>query len=42
MGLQPELRPLTPGDIPAWSELLAAAGVVDQTGEHFNEADLAE
>lgn len=42
MSLQTELRPLTPADIPAWNELLAAAEAVDQTGEHFNEADLAE
>jgi mycothiol synthase len=36
------LRPLTRDDIPAWAALLAAAEVEDRTGEHFNEADLAE
>lgn len=37
-----ELRGLTPADIPAWNALLAAVEKVDRTGEHYNEADLAE
>ncbi len=36
------LRPLTPADLPGWTRLLAEAEMVDQTGEHYNEADLAE
>jgi len=36
------LRPLTRDDLPAWAGVLAAAEAVDRTGEHFNEADLAE
>jgi mycothiol synthase len=36
------LRPLTRDDIPAWARVLAAAEAVDRTGEHYNEADLAE
>lgn len=36
------LRPLTRGDIPAWADLLAAVEAVDQTGEHYIAADLAE
>ena len=36
------LRPLTRDDIPAWAKVLAAAEAVDDTGEHFSEADLAE
>ena len=36
------LRALTHGDIPALARLLAAAEAVDQTGEHYNEADLEE
>jgi mycothiol synthase len=39
---EPQLRPLTTTDIPAWNRLLAEAEKVDQTGEHYNEADLAE
>jgi len=37
-----ELRGLTREDLPAWSRLLAAAEAVDDTGEHYNEADLEE
>lgn len=36
------LRDLTPADVPAWSRLLAAAEAVDDTAEHYNEADLLE
>ena len=36
------LRPLTRGDILAWADLLAAVEAVDQTGEHYIAADLAE
>ncbi|NUR08639.1 MAG: GNAT family N-acetyltransferase [Nocardioidaceae bacterium] len=36
------LRPLTRDDIPAWAKVLAEAEAVDRTGEHYNEADLAE
>ncbi|MEP7368043.1 MAG: GNAT family N-acetyltransferase [Dermatophilaceae bacterium] len=36
------LRPLAPGDIPAWAELLAAIEKVDRTGELSTAADLAE
>ncbi|MPZ96911.1 MAG: GNAT family N-acetyltransferase [Propionibacteriales bacterium] len=36
------LRPLTPADIPAWAALLAACERVDQTGENYDEDDLAE
>lgn len=36
------LRPLTRDDIPQWATLLAAVEQVDRTGEHYNEADLAE
>jgi mycothiol synthase len=35
-------RGLGTDDIPAWRTLLAAAEQVDQTGEHYDEADLAE
>ncbi|HLN77041.1 MAG TPA: GNAT family N-acetyltransferase [Nocardioidaceae bacterium] len=42
MSTQPQLRPLTTTDIPAWNRLLAEVEKVDQTGEHYNEADLAE
>jgi mycothiol synthase len=35
-------RPMTRADIPAWVRLLAAAEAVDRTGEHYDEADLAE
>jgi mycothiol synthase len=37
-----ELRPLRRDDIPDWNRLLAAVEAVDDTGEHTNEADLAE
>jgi mycothiol synthase len=37
-----ELRALTAADIPAWNHLLAEVEKVEQTGEHYNEADLAE
>ncbi len=36
------LRPLGYADIPAFARLLAAVEAVDQTGEHYNEADLHE
>jgi len=36
------LRPLTPGDIPGWADLLARIEKVDRTGEHFGAADLEE
>ncbi|HEX6877087.1 MAG TPA: GNAT family N-acetyltransferase [Nocardioidaceae bacterium] len=36
------LRALETADIPAWNRLLAAIEEVDRTGEHYNEADLAE
>lgn len=36
------LRPLRHDDIPAHAALLAAAEAVDDTGEHYNEADLVE
>ena len=36
------LRALLPDDIPAHVALLAAAEAVDDTGEHYNEADLVE
>lgn len=36
------LRGLQTADIPAWSRLLAEAEQADRTGEHYNEADLAE
>jgi ribosomal protein S18 acetylase RimI-like enzyme len=35
-------RPVTADDIPAWNALIARAEAVDQTGEHYNEDDLAE
>ena len=35
-------RALGHDDIPALARLLAAAEAVDRTGEHYNEADLAE
>jgi mycothiol synthase len=35
-------RPLRRGDVPAWTRLLAAAEEVDQSGEHYSEADLDE
>ena len=37
-----ELRALGRDDIPAWARLLAAVQETDQSGEHYNEADLAE
>lgn len=37
-----ELRGLGTADIPAWNRLLADVERVDRTGEHYNEADLAE
>ena len=37
-----DLRPLTLGDIPALDRLLADIEAVDHTGEHYNQADLAE
>lgn len=37
-----ELRALTTADIPAWNRLLAAIERVEKTGDHYNEADLAE
>jgi mycothiol synthase len=37
-----ELRGLDTADIPAWNRLLAAIEEADRTGEHYNEADLAE
>jgi ribosomal protein S18 acetylase RimI-like enzyme len=36
------LRPLTRGDIPGWTDLLARIEKVDHTGEHFGAADLEE
>lgn len=36
------LRPLSSDDVPAWNRLLAEIENVDRTGEHYNEADLAE
>ncbi len=36
------LRGLTSCDIPAWNRLLAEVVAADDTGEHYNEADLAE
>ncbi len=35
-------RPLGVADVAAWNALLARAEEVDRTGEHYNEADLAE
>lgn len=35
-------RSLTPSDVPAWTDLLAAAELVDRTGEHESADDLAE
>lgn len=35
-------RPLQPEDVPAWAELLAAAELVDKTGENESADDLAE
>lgn len=37
-----DLRPLTADDIPALNLLLAEIEKADDTGEHYNEADLAE
>jgi mycothiol synthase len=36
------LRDLTLGDVPAWNRLMAEVEAVDDTGEHYNEADLVE
>ena len=36
------LRPLPTDDIPILARHLAAVEAVDQTGEHYNEDDLAE
>jgi mycothiol synthase len=36
------LRALAKSDIPAWNRLLAAIERVEQSGEHYNEADLVE
>jgi mycothiol synthase len=36
------LQPLDREHIPAWNRLLAEIEKVDRTGEHYNEADLAE
>lgn len=36
------LRPLRQADIPAHAALLAATEAVDETGEHYSEADLEE
>lgn len=36
------LRGLTRADIPAWDALLAAIGRSERSGEHYDEADLAE
>ena len=36
------LRGLTGADIPAWNRLLADIEAVQQSGEHYNEADLHE
>jgi ribosomal protein S18 acetylase RimI-like enzyme len=33
---------LTPADVPAWCRLSAAIEAVDQTGDHYDEEDLAE
>lgn len=35
-------RSLEPADVPDYAELLAAAEAVDQTGEHYAEADLQQ
>ncbi len=40
--MDPNLRAMTTTDIPTWNSLLAAIERVEQTGEHYNEADLAE
>lgn len=42
MSIDVRLRPLTTEDVPAWNRLLARIEEVDRTGEHVNEADLAE
>lgn len=36
------MRPMTKADIPAWNRLLADIEEVERSGEHYNEADLAE
>ena len=40
--MQGEWRGITSDDVPAWAALLAAAEKIDQTGEHYSEADLHE
>ncbi|GAB3939098.1 GNAT family N-acetyltransferase [Kribbella albertanoniae] len=35
-------RPITPGDVQAWADLLAARELVDQGGENYEAADLLE
>lgn len=42
MTIDVRLRPLDTTDIPAWNRLLAEIEATDATGEHYNEADLAE
>lgn len=42
MSIDPQLRPLGTADVPAWNRLLAEVEKADRTGEHYNEADLAE
>ena len=37
-----DLRPLNADDLPAWARLLADVEMVDDTGEHYSQADLAE
>ena len=40
--MEPVWRNLTHDDLPAWTDLLARAEAVDQTGEHYDEGDLRE
>jgi ribosomal protein S18 acetylase RimI-like enzyme len=35
-------RPVEPGDVPAWTRLMAAMEEVDRTGEHYDDGDLRE
>ena len=37
-----QLRPIAMADIPAMAKVMAEAEAVDDTGEHYNEADLEE
>lgn len=37
-----QLRPISMADVPAIAKVMAAAEAVDDTGEHYNEADLNE